>query len=99
MHVSSDKRVPTGQWVDVNDRIGHASCEGGISTGTHLHIARKYDGEWITADGPVPFVLSGWTAVAGDKPYLGTLVKGDTTITADVNSQARALIIREDDGE
>jgi LasA protease len=99
MHVSSGDRVPTGQWVDVNDRIGHASCEGGISTGTHLHFARKYNGEWIIADGPIPFVLSGWTAVAGDRPYLGTLVKGDAIITADVNSQARALIIREDDGE
>jgi len=64
-----------------------------------LHFARKYNGEWITADGPVPFVLSGWTAVAGDKPYQGTLVKGDQIITADVNSQLRALIYRVDDGE
>ena len=79
--------------------IGHASCEGGISTGTHLHIARKYNGEWVVADGPIPFVLSGWTVLAGDRPYLGKLVKGNKIIVADVNAQARALIYREDDGE
>jgi hypothetical protein len=83
----------------MNDHIGHASCEGGISTGTHLHFARKYNGEWIVADGPIPFLLSGWTAFAGTKPYEGTLVKGDKTIIADVYGQARALIYREDDDE
>ena len=99
LHVANKDRVSKGQWVEMNDPIGHASCEGGISTGTHLHFARKYNGEWVTADGPLPFVLSGWTAVAGDKPYQGTLVKGNKIITADVNSQSRALIYREDDGE
>jgi LasA protease len=99
LHVANKDRVAKGQWVEINDVIGHASCEGGISTGTHLHIARKYNGEWIAADGPIPFVLSGWTAVAGDRPYLGQLIKGDKIITADVNSQSRALIYRLDDGE
>jgi murein DD-endopeptidase MepM/ murein hydrolase activator NlpD len=99
LHVANKDRVSKGQWVEINDVIGHASCEGGMSTGTHVHVARKFNGEWIAADGPVPFVLSGWTAIAGDKPYEGKLVKGDKTITADVNSQLRALIYREDDGE
>lgn len=98
LHVSNTDRVAKGQWVDANDHIGHASCEGGIATGTHLHIARKYNGEWITADGPMPFVLDGWTAIAGDRPYIGKLVKGDTTITADVNGQSKALIYRVSDG-
>jgi LasA protease len=99
LHVSNTARVAKGQWVEMNDHIGHASCEGGISTGTHLHFARKYNGEWITADGPIPFVLSGWQAYAGDKPYEGTLVKGDKTIIADVYGQSRALIYRLDDEE
>jgi LasA protease len=99
LHLANKDRASKGQWVEMNGLIGHASCEGGISTGTHLHIARKYNGEWIAADGPIPFVLSGWTAVAGDKPYQGTLVKGNRIITADVNSQLRALIYREEDGE
>jgi hypothetical protein len=75
--------VQVGEWVDLNDNIGHASCEGGISTGTHLHFARKYNGEWLEADGPIPFVLSGWTTKAGAKPYEGFLVNGDRTILAD----------------
>jgi len=96
LHVAGRDRVPVGQWVDLNDHIGHASCEGGVSTGTHTHIARKYNGEWMLADGPVPFILSGWTAVAGDKPYLGKLVKGNNVITADVYGQSWSLITRED---
>jgi LasA protease len=99
LHVANKDRVLKGQWVEADDRIGHASCEGGIATGTHLHIARKYNGEWIAADGPVPFVLSGWTAVAGDQPYQGKLVKGNRVITADLYGQLRALIYREVDGE
>lgn len=99
LHVANQSRVAKGQWVETNDLIGHASCEGGMSTGTHLHFARKYNGEWVLADGPIPFVLSGWTVIAGERPYLGKLVKGNKVITADVNGQSRALIFREDDGE
>jgi hypothetical protein len=98
LHVADQDRVTKGQWVDTDDRIGHASCEGGIATGTHLHLARKYNGEWVAADGPISFVLSGWTAVAGDRPYLGKLVRGNQVITADVNSQSQAVIFRENDG-
>jgi murein DD-endopeptidase MepM/ murein hydrolase activator NlpD len=97
LHVADKSRVALGEWVDQNDRIGHASCEGGVSTGTHTHIARKYNGEWMLADGPISFVLSGWTAIAGDKPYLGKLVKGNKVITADVYGQAWSLITREPD--
>jgi murein DD-endopeptidase MepM/ murein hydrolase activator NlpD len=97
LHVATQDRVAQGQWVEMNDLIGHASCEGGMSTGTHLHFARKYNGEWVTADGPIPFVLSGWTVIAGEKPYQGKLVKGERVITADLNGQLRSLIFREDD--
>jgi murein DD-endopeptidase MepM/ murein hydrolase activator NlpD len=97
LHVATKDRVPVGQWVEQNDRIGHASCEGGISTGTHVHFARKYNGEWVTADGPIPWVLSGWTVIAGDAPYLGKLVQGNLVVTADVYGQSKSLIVREDD--
>jgi murein DD-endopeptidase MepM/ murein hydrolase activator NlpD len=96
MHVANRDRMAKGQWVEKNDPIGHASCEGGISTGTHMHIARKYNGEWIAADGPISFVLSGWTAVSGEKPYEGSLIKDNRVITADVYGQLRAVIYRED---
>ncbi len=94
LHVSSDKRVPVGTWVDVGDRLGHPSCEGGMATGTHLHIARKYNGEWIAADGPIPFVLSGWQAHAGETAYKGSLTRDGKTIEACTCGSASTLIRR-----
>ena len=99
LHVATNDRVAKGVWVEQDDHIGHASCEGGTSTGTHLHFARKFNGEWITADGPIPFVLSGWTIYAGEKPYEGKLVKGDKVITADLYAQSLAVILRENEDE
>jgi hypothetical protein len=49
LHIATDGRVPAGTYVQENDRIGHASCEGGIATGTHLHFVRKYSGRWAGA--------------------------------------------------
>ncbi len=51
MHVESRDRVQVGTYLEAGERIGHPSCEGGYSNGTHLHIARRYNGEWIPADG------------------------------------------------
>jgi murein DD-endopeptidase MepM/ murein hydrolase activator NlpD len=84
LHIATKDRIPVGTWLKQDDRIGHPSCEGGLATGTHVHIARKYNGEWILADSPMPFELSGWTAHAGDKPYIGEMTKG--TMVAEANS-------------
>lgn len=97
LHIADKDRVALGQWVEQDGLIGHASCEGGMSTGTHVHIARKYNGEWMLADGPVPFVMDGWTVIAGDKPYLGKLVNEDRVVIADVYGQSWSLITREDE--
>ena len=94
MHIATEGRVPVGVWVKADDRIGHASCEGGVSTGTHLHFARKYNGEWILADGPLPMVLGGWTIHAGMNPYEGTMTRGSLTVIADMFGQAWSTIIR-----
>jgi murein DD-endopeptidase MepM/ murein hydrolase activator NlpD len=82
LHVSSDNQVKLGTWVDRGTFLGYPSCEGGFSTASHLHIARKYNGEWMNAGGPVPFELSGWQTVAGSAAYLGYLVRGEETRTA-----------------
>lgn len=82
LHVSNESSVPVGTWVDRGDHLGHPSCEGGMATGTHVHFARKYNGEWIAADGPMPFELSGWVAHAGSEAYKGSLTRGDATIQA-----------------
>jgi len=81
LHVNNHQ-VQVGDFVETGDLIGRPSCEGGIASGTHLHFARKYNGEWILADGPLPFNLSGWVAQAGLKPYQGALIKGDEVVLA-----------------
>jgi len=60
MHVESRDRVQPGTFLHAGEPVGHPSCEGGISSGTHVHLARKFNGVWIAADGQVPFNLSGW---------------------------------------
>lgn len=94
MHIATQDRVALGTRLNVNDPIGHPSCEGGSSTGTHVHIARKYKGEWISTSGPLPFVMSGWTALPGETIYKGTLVKDDLVITARQGGNADSLISR-----
>jgi hypothetical protein len=94
LHVATKGRVAVGSMLGVDDRIGHPSCEGGKSTGTHVHIARKYNGEWILAGGPIPFVLSGWVASAGPEPYKGTLTKDDAIAVANVFGSRETLVFR-----
>jgi LasA protease len=82
MHVAERDRIPVGTVVNLDDPIGHPSCEGGISTGTHVHINRKYKGEWIGAGNPFPFILSGWTAVPGTNQFRSSLVKDGLVVTS-----------------
>ncbi len=96
LHVSTDGRAPVGTWVGAGDRLGHPSCEGGQSTGTHLHIARKFNGEWIAADGPMPFVLSGWRAMPASKPIRVKLTRNGETIPACTCASHDTNIIRTD---
>jgi hypothetical protein len=81
-----------GKVLQVGDPVGHPSCEGGQTTGTHVHIARKYNGEWIPADGAIPFNLEGWVAHNGSVAYEGTLTKGGRTIIACTCSDAASQI-------
>lgn len=94
LHIASQDRVPLGAWVNVDDPIGHPSCEGGTSTGTHVHLARKYNGEWMAAGGPVPMLLSGWLAWEGERPYSGALTRGDRIVTARPDDAHTSLITR-----
>ncbi len=86
LHIAAQDRISTGTQVAVGDRIGRPSCEGGFSNGTHIHIARRYNGEWIPADCSAcptdqtraAMTLSGWR-VAGleGQEYQGYLVNGN----------------------
>jgi hypothetical protein len=92
LHVATEGRVTVGTRLETGDNIGHPSCEGGTSTGTHIHLARKYNGEWILAEGPLAFNLEGWVAQNGSQPYQGTLTRFSQTVTACECSDADSFI-------
>ncbi len=92
LHIAGEGRVPVGTRVQAGDPLGFPSCEGGSSTGTHIHVARKFNGEWIIADGVVPFELSGWKPVRGEVPYSGFLVKDAKMIIANTNPDNLSII-------
>jgi murein DD-endopeptidase MepM/ murein hydrolase activator NlpD len=81
-HIAEQGRIAAGQRVQAGALLGHPSCEGGRSTGTHFHLARRYNGEWLPAAGALPFTLDGWVAAAGGQPYEGTLTKGSLVVSA-----------------
>ena len=82
LHIGTQERAPAGATLKRGDPIGHPSCEGGESTGTHVHIARKYNGEWIPADSALPLTLDGWVAHSSGEPYQGTLTHSSEVVTA-----------------
>ena len=82
MHVENRQRVSPGTYLKAGERVGHPSCEGGVSTGTHLHLARRYNGEWIPADQSLPFVIDEWVSVGLGNEYDGYLQKDGKTIEA-----------------
>jgi murein DD-endopeptidase MepM/ murein hydrolase activator NlpD len=81
-HVGEENRIEAGTQVQPGDFLGHPSCEGGRSTGTHFHMGRRYNGEWLPATGPIPFELDGWVADGTGVPYEGTLTKGSKVVPA-----------------
>ena len=93
LHLATIGRVPVGREVKAGDPVGYPSCEGGHVTGTHVHIARKYNGEWILADGPLAFNLEGWVAHDGNQAYQGTLTRGALTVIACDCSNAPSQIV------
>ncbi len=79
-HIAAQDRVEQGRWLRVGDAVGHPSCEGGWASGTHLHLARRYNGVWMSAIGPdsVPFTVSGWQPHTSGVEYQGTLTHDDS---------------------
>ena len=81
LHIATRDKVALGTRLKAGDRVGHPSCEGGYSDGTHTHIARRYNGEWIATEGSLPLIFSGWQ-VHLTSAYNGTLTKGGVIKTA-----------------
>lgn len=82
LHLASNDAVTLGTRLRTGDPLGHPSCEGGRATGTHIHIARKYNGEWIPADGVLAFNLEGWVVKRGSQAYEGTMMRQASVIRA-----------------
>ncbi|GAP15869.1 hypothetical protein LARV_03663 [Longilinea arvoryzae] len=91
MHLAN--RAPVGTRVAPGDPLGNPSCEGGNASGAHVHLARKYNGEWLGLD-RIPFVLSGWQVEAGEKPYQGRLVRGNQLATASPSGMQGSSVFR-----
>lgn len=80
MHMADDERVDVGTEVKTGDHIGHPSCVGGEAQTSHVHFARLYNGQWLSAgDQRVPMVISGWTFHEEDQEYDGTMTRGSET--------------------
>ena len=82
LHLSSKDRIPAGSIVSAGEQLGHPSCDGGVSNGTHLHLARRYNGIWISADGILPYDLDGWISSGDGQIYNGYLDKNGVSIEA-----------------
>jgi LysM repeat protein len=90
LHLSIDDTIQTGLRVNAGDRLGRPSCEGGFSNATHLHISRRFNGEWLPADCQdciytVPsFEMGGWRIVGIENQYYqGFMVKDGQEIQAE----------------
>ena len=96
LHLAPDRRANVGQYLTAGETIGYPSCYGGSSTAPLVHVARKYNGEWVLADGPLAFNFEGWKANSGGDAYEGTLTRGPLTIRAcdcsDAPSQVKSEI-------
>ena len=92
LHLETATIPSVGTHLNTGDHIGRPSCEGGVSTGTHVHIARKYNGEWILAAGTLAFNLEGWIASNGSAPYQGMLARPGRSVSACVCSDQASQV-------
>lgn len=92
LHLKRENMVSAGSQVIAGQPIGYPSCIGGRATGTHIHIARKYNGEWILAEGELAFNMEDWVAQNGREPYQGTLTRQGRKIAACVCSDQASQI-------
>lgn len=92
LHIDELDRVVPGSIVGLGDLIGRPSCDGGFSNATHLHIARRYNGEWIPADcstcpperATPNFTMSDWTVYGyTNQEYQGYMTKAGDQRVAD----------------
>ncbi len=94
LHVAQEGMIAADTGVAQDAPLGHPSCEGGAATGKHVHLARKYNGEWLATVGPLPMDLGGWRVIAGERIYEGELVKDGQVVKANPGGGRLTLIVR-----
>lgn len=87
LHLKTESIPPLGTYLEEGDFIGHPSCDGGTSSGTHVHLARKYNGEWIPAGGVIPLNMDNWVAEYGKVKYEGILRRYSSYVIASTSSE------------
>ncbi len=92
LHLANASLPPVGRKLKAGDPIGLPSCEGGNATGTHVHIARRYNGEWIPAGGALAFNLEGWLVQSGSVEYQGKMIRNGKVVTACTCSDANSHV-------
>ena len=93
LHLKTESIPPAGTRVETGDVLGHPSCDGGTSSGTHVHIARKYNGEWIEAGGVIPLNLDNWIAEDGEEKYEGKMRRYSSYVIASTSSEYFSRIL------
>ncbi|MGJ3237893.1 MAG: LysM peptidoglycan-binding domain-containing protein [Anaerolineae bacterium] len=102
LHLASEGMIQEGVRVNAGDRIGRPSCAGGFSNATHIHIGRRFNGEWLPADCQVclpayqvsSFTMGGWTTVGiAGQYYQGFMDNGTARIQAEQGLQTTINII------
>lgn len=92
LHLTIDDSITVGLRVNTGDRLGRTSCAGGFSTATHLHISRRFNGEWLPADCQncineliIPnFEMGGWRTIGiEDQYYQGFMINNEQQIQAE----------------
>ena len=81
-HISNRDRVQVGIELQAGEEIGHPSCEGGVASAAHTHIARRYNGQWIPALGDQPIILDDWILTGGDYQYIGYFLRDGHKVEA-----------------
>jgi LasA protease len=94
LHVAKEGMIAAGTRVAQDAPLGHPSCEGGAATGKHVHLARKYNGEWLATDGPLPMELGGWRVITGKRIYEGEMIKDGQVVEANPGGGHLTLIER-----
>ncbi|MBQ4512705.1 MAG: LysM peptidoglycan-binding domain-containing protein [Anaerolineaceae bacterium] len=93
LHLKTESIPPVGTHVETGDFLGHPSCDGGTSSGTHVHLARKYNGEWIEAGGIIPLNMDNWITEAGPVKYEGRMRRFSSYVTASTVSEYFSRIL------